>query len=207
MGISASKQEQLTIPSREQMFGAMAERDVSWDGVFYYGVVTTGVFCRPSCAARPARRENVRFFMTPEEAVAAGFRPCMRCRPESLAAETEGLVAIARFIEANADEKLTLATLSARAGMSPGRFQKSFKAVFGVSPKQYQDAVRLRRYKDALRQGDDVTGAIFAAGFGSTSRVYGEASRSVGMTPAAYRAGAKANASTSRTGIRYLAPC
>ena len=123
--------------------------------------------------------------------MAAGFRPCKRCKPDNLAAETESNVAIARFIEANADEKLTLATLSARAGMSPARFQKSFKAAFGVSPKQYQDAVRLERYKGALREGDDVTGAIFAAGFGSTSRVYGEVSRSVGMTPAAYRDGGK----------------
>jgi AraC family transcriptional regulator of adaptative response/methylated-DNA-[protein]-cysteine methyltransferase len=189
MGSSANKQERLTIPSRDQMFSALARRDASWDGVFYYGVVTTGVFCRPSCAARPARRENVRFFMTPEEAEAAGFRPCKRCKPGKLVAENEGLVAIARFIAANADEKLTLATLSRHAAMSPARFQKSFKAAFGVSPKQFQDAVRLKRYKGALRDGDDVTGAIFAAGFGSTSRVYGEAARSVGMTPAVYRAG------------------
>ena len=76
MATSTGKQERLAIPSREQMFSALARRDASWDGVFYYGVVTTGVFCRPSCAARQARRENVRFFMIPEEAKVAGFRPC-----------------------------------------------------------------------------------------------------------------------------------
>ena len=184
-----SATEQFSVPTRRQMFAALADRDVSFDGVFYYGVVTTGVYCRPSCAARPARPENVRFFSSPESATAAGYRPCKRCRPDNLDDELEKLAGLARFIEAHADEKLTLSSLSAEAGISPSRLQKIFKSAFGISPKQYQDAVRLERLKEALKRGEDVTGAIFAAGFGSVSRVYGEASRNIGMTPAAYRAG------------------
>ena len=182
-------QSQLTVPSGEQMYSAIANRDSSYDGHFYYGVVTTGVFCKPSCAARLANRENIRYFSDPESAVAAGFRPCKRCRPDDLQRDVDELVAIARYIETHADDRLTLASLSAKADLSPSRFQKKFKAAFGVSPKEYQDAARLDSFKNALKDGDNVTGAIFSAGFGSTSRVYGEAARNMGMTPAAYRAG------------------
>lgn len=181
--------EQLAIPSRDEMFTALDDRDASFDGVFFYGVVTTGIFCRPSCPSRPARRDNVRFFLSAGEATLSGFRPCKRCKPDTLGADTDKVVGIARHIEAHADEKLTLATLAGAAGLSSSRLQKVFKAAFGISPKQYQDAVRLGRLKEALQQGDDVTGAIYSAGFGSASRVYGEASRNMGMTPAAYRAG------------------
>jgi len=186
-----SRTEQLSVPSRSQMLVALGDRDASFDGVFYYGVITTGVYCRPSCAARPARQENVRFFSSPETAAEAGFRPCKRCRPDNLKDEVERLARLARFIEAHADEKLTLSSLSAEAGLSPSRLQRVFKAAFGISPKQYQDAIRLGRLKEALQRGEDVTGAIYAAGYGSMSRVYGQASRNIGMTPTAYRAGGK----------------
>lgn len=182
-------QYQLTIPSDEQMYAAIAARDATFDGQFCYGVITTGVFCRPSCAARRAKRENVRFYPDPGAAVRAGFRACKKCRPDSVDQDLEQLVAIARFIEAHADDKLTLTALSQHANLSPSRFQKAFKAAFGVSPKEYQDAARLNLLKDALKEGNDVTGAIYSAGFGSISRVYGEATRSMGMTPSAYRAG------------------
>ena len=171
------------------MYAAVARRDNSFDGVFFYGVVTTGVFCKPSCGARLANRENVSFYLDTDAAVRAGFRPCKRCRPDNLNRDIERMIDIARYIEAHGDEKLPLATLSKRAGLSTARFQKAFKSVFGVSPKAFQDAVRLGSFKSALRKGEDVTGAIFAAGFGSTSRVYGEAARNMGMTPSRYRAG------------------
>jgi len=99
------------------------------------------------------------------------------------------LVEAARYIEAHAEERLTLKELAGQVGLSPSRFQRVFKAAFGVSPKAYQDAVRMKRFKTALKEGDDVTGAIFSAGFGSLSRVYGERVRNIGMTPGAYRAG------------------
>lgn len=179
----------MTMPSDATMRTAIRERDARYDGRFVYAVITTGVFCRPSCKARPARPENVRFFQDAGAALAAGYRPCLRCRPLGTAPELEPLIEVARHIENHAAERLTLAALAARAGQSPSRFQRAFKAAFGVSPKVFQDAVRLRTLRDSLRSGDDVSGAIAGAGFGSTSRVYGEAARNIGMTPSAYRAG------------------
>lgn len=137
---------------------------------------------------RPPREEHLRWFATLDEAHAAGFRPCKRCRPDR-PSETERLQAVARHIEAHADDTLPLATLAARAGLSTAHFQRRFRALFGVTPRQMQDAVRMRTLKSALRQGAPVTEAIYAAGFGSPSRVYGEAARHLGMTPKAYREG------------------
>ncbi len=179
----------MTMPSEREMRAVLAARDKAHDGRFFYAVVTTGVFCRPSCAARPARPENVRFFPDADAALAAGFRPCKRCRPTELAPELTMLVEVARHIESHAEERLTLDRLAKRAGLSPSRFQRVFKAAFGVSPKAYQDAVRMRRFKMALKEGDDVTGAIYSAGYGSISRIYGEEARNIGMTPKAYRRG------------------
>ena len=170
------------------MRAAIRTRDRAYDGRFVYAVITTGVYCRPSCAARPARPENLRFFETPDAAAQAGFRSCKRCRPDQRAPEIEKMTAVARFIEAHADEKITLAQLGQQAALSPARLQRVFKSVFGVSPKAFQDALRRGDLKDTLRQGGSVTDAIFEAGFGSTSRVHGEASRNIGMTLSAYRA-------------------
>lgn len=179
----------MTMPTEREMRSAVAARDGTFDGRFFYGVITTGVFCRPSCAARPARPENLRFFADAGAAAAAGFRPCRRCRPTEAAPGLARMTDIARYIEAHAGERLTLARLAERAGLSASRLQRAFKAAFGVSPKAYQDGIRMRGLKDALKDGEDVTGAIFSAGYGSVSRVYGEAARNIGMTPGAYRAG------------------
>ena len=191
MTAKKNKRSEMTGLPADRMYAAIRDRDRDFDGRFFYGVLTTGVYCRPSCAARLAKRENVRFFDDTSGAESAGFRPCKRCRPDRLGAELDAMVDLARYIETHADERLTLATLADRIAMSPSRLQKSFKATFGISPKAYQDAARLGRLKSALQAGDDVTGAIFSAGFGSTSRVYGEAARNMGMTPSAYRAGGK----------------
>ncbi len=171
------------------MRAAIIARDKNSDGHFYYGVITTGIFCQPSCTSRPALPENLRFFPSIESAKLAGYRACKRCRPTKDAPNTDKLANIARYIESHADERLTLTMLADRAGLSPSRFQRVFKTAFGVSPKIYQDAVRMRLFKHSLKKGDGVTDAIFAAGYGSISRVYGEATRNIGMTPKAYRAG------------------
>ena len=189
MNTNAQHSLRIRIPSGQEMYEAIRRRDARYDGRFYYGVVTTGVFCLPSCSARLANRENVRFFADSDSAVAAGFRACLKCRPDLPGGSIDNLIELARHIQAHADERLTLADLSRRSNLSVSRLQKKFKSVFGVSPKAYQDAARLGRLKSALRGGDDITGAIFSAGYGSTSRVYGEAARSMGMTPSAYRAG------------------
>lgn len=174
--------------TEEQMRRAVAIRDKSQDGHFIYAVITTGVFCRPSCSTRAAKPENLRFFATVEGAMAAGFRPCKRCQPVG-ETQVDRLVEIARFIEQNAEQKLTLADLAKIIALSPSRLQRVFKASFGISPKAYQDAVRMRHFKHSLQQGEAVTDAIFSSGFGSISRVYGEATRNIGMSPKSYRTG------------------
>ncbi len=179
----------MLIPSEQKMREAIATRDKSSDGYFFYGVITTGIFCQPSCPSRPAKPENLRFFPSIEAAMMAGFRSCKRCQPTAEIPQIARLVEIARHIEEHADERLTLASLAEIAGLSPSRLQRIFKGAFGISPKAYQDAVRMRRFKQSLKEGDGVTEAIFSSGFGSISRVYGEASRNIGMTPKAYRAG------------------
>lgn len=175
--------------TEQQMRVAIASRDITYNGSFFYGVITTAVFCQPSCAARPARPENLRFFADIASAMTAGFRPCKRCQPTAGNPGIERLVVVARHIETHSQQKLTLATLAKQAGLSASRLQRVFKQAFGVSPKGYQDAVRMRRLKQSLQQGEGVTDAIFDAGFGSVSRVYGEASRNIGMSPKSYRAG------------------
>ena len=172
-----------------EMEAAINRRDATFDGQFYYGVITTGVFCQPSCSTKAAKPENLRFFYDLKSAIAAGFRPCKRCNPIRKNERTDMLVEVARYIEKHADEKLTLTQLGDMANQSSSQLQKSFKEMFGVSPKHFQDAVRMRRFKRSLKEGDGVTDAIYSSGFGSISRVYGETTRNIGMSPKAYRAG------------------
>jgi AraC family transcriptional regulator of adaptative response/methylated-DNA-[protein]-cysteine methyltransferase len=179
----------MSMPSEQQMRAAIEARDESYDGRFFYGVITTGVFCKPSCSARSAKPENLRFFSTIESAMLAGFRPCKRCQATAKIPRIDRLVEIARHIEKHADERLTLSSLAELAELSPSRLQRIFKEAFGISPKAYQDAVRMRHFKQLLKEGDSVTNAIFSSGFGSISRVYGEATRNIGMTPKTYRSG------------------
>ncbi len=186
---TAIKGNAMSLPTEKEMRAAITARDQSHDGRFFYGVITTGVFCRPSCSARPAKPGNLRFFPDIETAMVAGFRSCKRCKPAEGEPHVTRLLEIAHYIEAHSDERLTLARLADIAGLSPSRLQRIFKKAFGISPKVYQDAVRMQHFKRSLKDGDGVTDAIFSSGFGSISRVYGEASRNIGMTPRAYRAG------------------
>lgn len=176
-------------PDETEMRRAISQRDAAYDGRFVYAVITTGVFCRPSCAARPARPENLRFFPDNDAALAAGFRACKRCRPIEAQTAQQRMIEVARHIEANFDSRITLADLGKEFGLSPTRLQRLFKSVFGISPREYQDGLRTRRFQSLLREGSDVSTAIYDAGFSSPSRVYGDAAHHVGMTPKAYRAG------------------
>jgi AraC family transcriptional regulator, regulatory protein of adaptative response / methylated-DNA-[protein]-cysteine methyltransferase len=167
-------------------------RDASADGAFYYCVKTTGVYCRPSCAARLPRPENVAFHATREAAEQAGFRPCKRCKPDqgALRERQAAIIAeICRMIEA-AEEPPTLAALAAKAGMSPHHFHRLFKAVTGLTPKAYASAHRAARVRDELARGDgSVTAAIYDAGFNSSGRFYETSDGILGMKPTDYRAG------------------
>ena len=154
----------LPFSSDEERWEAVVRRDRAADGAFYYSVRTTGVYCRPSCAARLARREHVRFHATCEEAEQGGFRPCKRCRP-------------------------TAPALAAATGMSRFHFHRVFKTLTGVTPKAYAAAHRAQRVRDELSRTDTVTEAIYGAGFNSNGRFYATSSEMLGMTPSNFRSG------------------
>jgi AraC family transcriptional regulator of adaptative response/methylated-DNA-[protein]-cysteine methyltransferase len=156
---------------------------------FFYAVTTTGVVCRPACKSRLPLRSNVRFFGTVGEAQAAGFRPCLRCRPASSASTGNPVEKIRAHIESNLDRPVRLADLGRVAGLSPFTVQRLFKNAMGVSPLQYQRALRAGRLRSALKQGESVTDAIYTAGFESPSRAYEGAQ--LGMTPARFAQGGK----------------
>ncbi len=173
--------------SETQCWNAIMARDRNFDGRFFFGVVTTGVYCRPSCPSRHPLRPNVRFFEQPAEAEKAGLRPCLRCQPLSKpAAVVEDLC---RYLEEHCEERPDLATLAARAGLSRFHVQRIFKAAVGLTPKQYLEAHRVGKLKKTLRNAKDVTEAVYEAGFGSSSRVYERADTRLGMTPKQYRRG------------------
>lgn len=175
--------------NHETCWKAVQDRDASLDGRFFFGVTTTGVYCRPSCPARLPLRRNVRFFESSKDAELAGLRPCKRCRPlETRDAAAERMEHVCRFIEAHSDEPLSLERLAREAGMSRFYFQRTFKSLVGVTPKQYHDAHRVRRLKGHLKSSPDVTAAVYDAGYGSSSRVYERADTRLGMTPKEYRA-------------------
>jgi len=161
------------------------------DGLFVYAVHSTGVYCRPSCPSRRPRRDRVSFYETTAAARQAGFRACRRCHPDATAAADPWVDKIRRACVylANVDGHPSLATLAARLGGSPYHLQRNFKRLVGVTPREYAEAVRLRKVKRRLRQGEDVTGAMFDAGYGSSSRFYERAAPKLGMSPSTYRRG------------------
>jgi AraC family transcriptional regulator, regulatory protein of adaptative response / methylated-DNA-[protein]-cysteine methyltransferase len=168
-------------------WAAIEARDARADGQFFYGVRTTGVFCRPSCASRLPRRENVEFFADADAARAAGYRECKRCRPGGLPRELEIVRRACAALDADPQERLTLAQLSEAVHLSPFHLQRLFKRVLGVSPRQYQAARRGAVLRDALAQGTDVTRASADAGFNSSSRLYESVAGELGMAPSAFR--------------------
>jgi AraC family transcriptional regulator of adaptative response/methylated-DNA-[protein]-cysteine methyltransferase len=172
-------------------WAAVCARDASADGTFFYSVRSTGVYCRPSCAARAARPENVQFHPTAEDAERAGFRPCKRCRPDRPAQESPHAALIAdlcRLIE-QAEQPPSLEALARRAGLSPYHLHRIFKAAVGVTPRQFADAHRRTRVHRELARSSTVTEAIYGAGYNSSGRFYEQSGAVLGMTPQRYRAG------------------
>ncbi len=175
---------------------AVTRRDPAADGQFFTGVLTTRVYCRPSCPARRPLRKNVRFYQEPADAERDGLRPCLRCRPLATIGRdpnAERIRKLCRYIEQHAADAdpavLALSRLAQLANLSRFHFQRSFQAIAGVTPKQYAEVCRLNQLKTNLRQAADVTAAIYDAGYGSSSRVYERSDAHLGMTPKQYRDG------------------
>lgn len=171
---------------------AVLDRDSAQDGAFVYAVRSTGIYCRPSCPSRRPARHFVEFHAVPQAAEAKGFRACKRCRPERAASadpRLEAVRAACAHIDGNPERIVTLGELAGRAGLSPSHLQRQFKRLVGISPRDYADARRMARFRSAVRQGDDVTGALYEAGYGSPSRLYERAGAHLGMTPASYARG------------------
>ena len=177
--------------TRDPRWSAVVARDPDADGRFVYAVRTTGVYCRPSCAARTARPENVEFHASPSAAEQAGFRPCKRCRPDEPPRSERDAACVAdlcRLIE-HADEAPRLDALARHAGLSPWHVHRLFKTFTGLTPKAYAAAHRARRVRAGLARGATVTDAVYGAGYNSNGRFYAEADAVLGMTPSRYRAG------------------
>jgi AraC family transcriptional regulator of adaptative response/methylated-DNA-[protein]-cysteine methyltransferase len=171
-------------------WAAFMRRDRSWDGRVIGAVKTTGIYCKPSCPARRPKREHVEFFATGEEARSAGFRPCLRCKPDEVGRDREAVAAAARLIE-QAEEAPSLAELAEAVGYAPHHFQRLFKRDLGVSPAEYARALRNRRTETALKANDRVTDAVYDAGYQSPSGFYNDAKERLGMTPSAWRDGGR----------------
>jgi len=176
--------------SEESLWQAVLGRELSFEGVFFYGVRSTGIYCRPTCPSRKPNRHQVSFFYSFQEAEIAGFRPCKRCQPQHETAPNSAqakVLAACRYIEAQVERIPNLAELGTHVGMSPSHFQRVFKRMIGVSPFQYADARRMERLKEHLQQGDTIANALYETGYGASSRLYEKAPQQLGMTPASYQ--------------------
>jgi AraC family transcriptional regulator, regulatory protein of adaptative response / methylated-DNA-[protein]-cysteine methyltransferase len=174
-------------------WNALAQRNQDTGGAFIYGVKTTGIYCRPTCASRLPKRDNVCFFQSTAEAEEAGFRPCKRCQPHAISPQEERVQLIARICKLieTSETFLSLSELAAVVGLSHYHFQRLFKEIVGVTPKAYGKAQREKRVREQLQKGVSVTQSIYDAGFGTSSHFYEGATAMLGMAPSQYKAGAK----------------
>ncbi len=180
-----------TYSTEQARWEALLRREQQADGAYVYGVVTTGVYCRPVCSSKKPNRSNVRFFDTFEEAERAGFRPCKRCNPQSPDGKETHAEAIARVCKLidESEEPPTLVDLANAVGLSPSYFHRLFKRMVGVTPKQYAMEKRLSHVRAGLQTDASVTEAIYDAGFASSSRFYEDVTEKLGMKPSEYRNG------------------
>jgi AraC family transcriptional regulator of adaptative response/methylated-DNA-[protein]-cysteine methyltransferase len=171
-------------------WAAFMRRDRAWDGRVIGAVKTTGIYCKPSCPARRPKREHVDFYSSAEEARSAGYRPCLRCKPDEVGRDREAVAQAVKLIE-QAEETPQLAELAAAVGYAPHHFQRLFKRDLGVSPAEYARGLRNRRTETALKANGRVTDAVYDAGYASPSGFYSDAKERLGMTPSAWRNGGR----------------
>ncbi len=184
---------QLPKLSQRRCWEAVASRDSLYDCAFVYAVRSTGIYCRPSCPSRRPQRKQVVFFRAPEWAEREGFRPCRRCHPQEVPWQSESclITAACRLIEQNSVDPIRMASVASRLSVGPFRLQRMFRKFLGITPSSYAHSIRLRHLKEQLRKGNDVTTALYEAGYSSPSRLYEGSDRQLGMTPALYRRGGK----------------
>jgi AraC family transcriptional regulator of adaptative response/methylated-DNA-[protein]-cysteine methyltransferase len=199
-----------TLSDEDRLWQAVVERKRTLDGVIFYGVMTTGIYCRTVCPARRPKRENVRFFGSPKAAEAAGLRPCLRCKPTGLQspdAVTKLVRGVINYIEENLEGTVTLETIGAALEQSPFHVQRTFSAKFGISPVEYANARRMAVFRRAVRMGENVAEATYTAGFGSSRALYERAHSHLGMSPAKYRKAAQGLSiqySTMKSSLGYV---
>ena len=181
----------------DQLWTHVLARDFNADGQFVYAVKSTGIFCRPSCPSRRPRRELVEFFDSAAQASDAGYRPCRRCVPTARNPQRDKVEAACRYID-NLDARVSLPAVARHVGLSPFHFQRVFKKILGISPRQYQQARRAGKFKSALKNETRITDAIYEAGYGSSSRAYESIPAQLGMTPSTFRSNGRGAI------IRYL---
>ena len=171
-------------------WAAFMRRDRAWDGRIFGAVKTTGIYCKPSCPARRPKREHVEFFASGEEAREAGYRSCLRCKPDEVGRDREAVAKAVKLIE-RSEEAPTLDELAAAVGYAPHHFQRMFKRDLGVSPAEYARALRNKRTEAALKANGRVTDAVYDAGYSGPSSFYSDAKERLGMTPSAWRNGGR----------------
>ena len=182
------------VMTNPELWNAVLARDASRDGSFVFAVRSTGIYCRPSCPARRPQREQVSFFKLPEAAEQAGFRACRRCHPRRARTTDPQIELVRRIchaIDDHNEEPQTLKTLSAKTGVSAHHLQRTFKDIMGITPRQYAESERLKRFKANVKNGASVTNAMYEAGYGSSRALYEKSSAQLGMTPATYGRGGK----------------
>lgn len=205
--MSAMLDQQMTIwkDGQDELWQAVIAKDSKFDGKFVFAVSSTRIYCRPSCPSRRPCRERVSYFRLPEAAEQAGFRACRRCHPKratSIDPQVKMVQRACRYIETQDETSVTLANLAEHIGISAFHLQRVFKKIMGITPRQYADACRIGKFKTRVRESGSVAGAMYDAGFSSSSRLYARAAAELGMTPATYGRGGRGAI------INYtIAPC
>jgi AraC family transcriptional regulator, regulatory protein of adaptative response / methylated-DNA-[protein]-cysteine methyltransferase len=189
MNTQQNKFADITPQAAERYWKATLHRDIRADGSFFFAVRSTHIYCRPSCPARRPLRSNIVFFRTPQDAERHGFRACRRCRPKRQDSAIELVQRVAVLLATSEEEAPRLGSLAAQVNSSPAQLRRAFRRATGLSPKEFEQAFRLARFKKMLRAGSSVTDALYACGYGSSSRLYEKTNAHLGMTPASYRKG------------------
>jgi AraC family transcriptional regulator, regulatory protein of adaptative response / methylated-DNA-[protein]-cysteine methyltransferase len=181
------------VPARTEAryWQATLARDAKADGAFFFGVKSTQIYCRPSCPARRPLRKNTLFFSTTNDAEREGFRPCRRCKPDEIPAAVRIVQRAAQVLESDLDEQINVGLLARKMGVASSALRRAFRQQAGLTPKELAAALRLKKFKKLLREGNSITDALYATGYGSASRVYERSDAHLGMTPATYQKGGK----------------